>query len=96
MITTLRPTLGCASEFAQWDNVPGSAVIGGKLWVFGGGNPLLRGAAPVSGKKGLIAWLKRLFRPDTTNTLEIYDPGTNSWSNGPNLNKQRSFTCGTS
>ena len=23
-------------------NVPGSAVIGGKLWVFGGGNPFTR------------------------------------------------------
>ena len=47
------------------DNVPGSAVIGGTLWVFGGGNPFANGsaAASVSAKKGLGAWLKRLFRP---------------------------------
>ena len=78
-------------------NVPGSAVIGGKLWVFGGGNPFANGsgAAPVSAKKGLGAWLKRLFRPDTTNVMQVYDPVSDSWSNGPSLNLQRSFPAGT-
>jgi N-acetylneuraminic acid mutarotase len=50
-------------------NVPGSAVITGKLWAFGGGNPFSGGsaAAPASARKGLTAWLKRVFNPDTTN-----------------------------
>ena len=26
------------------NNVPGSAVIGGKLWIFGGGNPFAGGS----------------------------------------------------
>ena len=34
-------------------NVPGSAVIAGKLWVFGGGNPFTGpSTAPTSGKQG--------------------------------------------
>ncbi len=79
------------------NNVPGSAVIGGKLWIFGGGNPFngSSAAAPRSAKKGLTAWLKRLLRPDTTNALEVYDPVSDSWSNGPSLNVPRSFPAGT-
>ena len=42
---------------------PGSAVIGGKLYVFSGGAPF----------------------PTTTLITQIYDPGTNSWSSGPNM-----------
>ena len=78
-------------------NVPGSAVIAGKLWVFGGGNPFSGpGTMPTSGNKGGVgAWLKRLFNPDTTNALQVYDPGTNTWSSGPTLNQQRSFPAGT-
>ena len=77
-------------------NVPGSAVIGGKLWVFGGGNPFLgSGTSPTSGKTGVRAWLKRLFNPDTTNSLQVYDPATDSWTSGPTLNQQRSFPAGT-
>ena len=77
--------------------MPGSAVIAGKLWVFGGGNPFANGsaAAPLSAKKGLGAWLKRLFRPDTTNVMQVYDPVSDSWTNGPSLNTQRSFPAGT-
>src|SRR5439155_494693 len=79
------------------ENVPGSAVIGGKLWIFGGGEPFANGpaAAPTSAKKGLGAWLKRLLRPDTTNILQVYDPLTDSWSGGPSLNQVRSFPAGT-
>ena len=78
------------------DNVPGSAVIGGKLWIFGGGNPFSGSAAsPKSGNKGLRAWFNRLLQPDTTNALQVYDPGTDSWSSGPTLNQQRSFPAGT-
>ncbi len=77
-------------------NVPGSAVIAGKLWVFGGGNPFTGpGTAPTSGSKGVRAWLKRLFSPDTTNSLQVYDPASNSWTSGPTLNQQRSFPAGT-
>ncbi len=77
-------------------NVPGSAVIAGKLWVFGGGNPFTGpGTAPTSGSKGVRAWFKRLFSPDTTNSLQVYDPATNSWTSGPTLNQQRSFPAGT-
>ena len=67
-------------------NAPGSAVIGCKLWVFGGGNPYLgSGALPKMG----------VFAPDTTNILQIYDPATDTWSSGPTLNQQRSFPAGT-
>lgn len=78
-------------------NVPGSAVIGGKLWAFGGGNPFSGGsaAAPASARTGLTAWLKRVFHPDTTNVLQVYDPVTDSWTSGPSLNQQRSFPAGT-
>ena len=77
-------------------NVPGSAVVGGKLWVFGGGNPFLGSdTSPTSGKTGVRAWFNRLLRPDTTNSLQVYDPATNSWTNGPTLNQQRSFPAGT-
>ena len=77
-------------------NVPGSAVIAGKLWVFGGGNPFLgSGTSPTSRNKGARAWLKQLFSPDTTNSLQVYDPASNSWTSGPTLNQQRSFPAGT-
>jgi Kelch motif len=78
------------------DNVPGSAVIGGKLWIFGGGNPFSGSAAmPKSPNKGLRAWFNRLLHPDTTNALQVYDPASDSWSSGPSLNQQRSFPAGT-
>ena len=78
------------------NNVPGSAVIADKLWIFGGGNPFTGASTmPTSGNRGVRAWLKRLFTPDTTNALQVYDPATNSWTSGPNLNQQRSFPAGT-
>jgi N-acetylneuraminic acid mutarotase len=67
------------------DNVPGAAVIAGKLWVFGGGNPFTGSSALP--RKGVLA-------PDTTNMLQIYDPVANTWTNGPTLNQQRSFPAG--
>ena len=45
--------------------------------------------------QGIRAWFNRLLHPDTTNALQVYDPATNSWSSGPNLNEQRSFPAGT-
>ena len=58
-------------------NAPGSAVIAGKLWLFGGGFPFSgAGTMPTAGNKGGVgAWLKRLFSPDTTTALQVYDPG---------------------
>ena len=77
-------------------NVPASAVIGGKLWVMGGGNPFTGpGTMPTSASKGLRAWLKRVFTPDTTNTLQVYDPASNSWTNGPTLLQILAFPAGT-
>src|SRR4029077_3201599 len=77
-------------------NVPASAVIGGKLWVMGGGNPFTGpGTMPTSASKGLRAWLKRVFTPDTTNTLQVYDPASNSWTNGPTLLQVLAFPAGT-
>jgi N-acetylneuraminic acid mutarotase len=78
-------------------NVPGSAVIAGKLWLFGGGNPF-SGPATIPGadnKGGVKASLKQVFNPETTNALQVYDPGTDTWSSGPSLNQQRSFPAGT-
>src|SRR5207253_7167586 len=70
-------------------NVPGSAVIGGNLWVFGGGDSFEGSAAmPLAGKQGVGV-------PDTTNILQIYDPATNTWTGGPPLNQVRSFPAGT-
>jgi hypothetical protein len=77
-------------------NAPGSAVIAGKLWLFGGGFPFSgAGTMPTAGNKGGVgAWLKRLFSPDTTTALQVYDPGTNAWSIGPHLNQLRWFPAG--
>ena len=70
-------------------NVPGSAVIGGNIWLFGGGNPFAGPrTSPEFGRKGVQV-------PDTTNILQIYDPATNIWSSGPPLSQQRSFPAGT-
>ena len=70
-------------------NIPGGAVICNKVWIFGGGNPFLgSGASPKAGDKKVLA-------PDTTNITQIYDPASDSWSSGPNLNQQRSFPAGT-
>jgi N-acetylneuraminic acid mutarotase len=70
-------------------NVPGSAVIGGKLWIFGGGNPFHGSAAmPWTRKKGVQI-------PETTGELQVYDPVTDSWTVGPSLAQIRSFPAGT-
>ena len=78
-------------------NVPGSAVIAGKLWVFGGGNPFTGFGHNRLHREdnGVRAWFNRLFNPETTNSLQVYDPATDSWTSGPTLNQQRSFPAGT-
>ena len=77
-------------------NVPGSAVIGGKLWIFGGGDPHAgSGTEPTSANKGLRASFNRLLHPNTTDALELYDPATNTWSDGRSLNHPRSYPAAT-
>jgi len=84
-------------------NVPGSAVIGGNVWLFGGGNPFAGPrTSPEFGKKAARVSDTTKSRhahdvqaPDTTGILQIYDPVTNTWSSGPPLNQIRSFPAGT-
>ena len=54
--------------------MPGSAVFGGKLYVFGGGNPF-SGPDGRPGFGGPAA-------PFTTNSTQVYDPVANSWAAG--------------
>ena len=68
-------------------NVPGSAVLGGELVVFGGGFPFSDPGYP-SAAPGQV--------PFTTNVTQIYDPTTNAWTTGPSLNTARSFVGGAS
>ena len=66
------------------NNVPGTAVFSGQLWVYGGGNPFdspLADALPDA--------------PDTTSACVAYDPDVDSWSTCPSLLQQRSFPGGT-
>ncbi|MGI8586369.1 MAG: S-layer homology domain-containing protein, partial [Chloroflexia bacterium] len=74
-----------ANELAA-DNVPGSSIVNGKLWVYGGGNPFSGNA-----KKSTSAF----NAPATTGATQIYDPGTDTCTNGPSLNVARSFVGGT-
>jgi Kelch motif/Galactose oxidase, central domain len=76
------------ADLPSANNVPGSAVIGGTLWQFGGGNPFKGSVAmPFAGKRAVQI-------PDTTNALVIYDPVSDSWTSGPSLSQQRSFPAG--
>ena len=68
-------------------NVPGAAVLGGKIWVVGGGTPF----GPVQGQPQLAS----INAPETFSTTQIYDPIGDSWSAGPSLNVQRSFVGAT-
>jgi len=65
-------------------NFPAGTVVGGKLWVIGGGNPLSASAKDVSSKGASSA-------PASLNNTQIYDPVTNTWSSAPRLNTARSF-----
>ena len=65
------------------NNVPGTAVFSGQLWVYGGGNPFdspLADALPDA--------------PDTTSACVAYVPDLDSWSACPSLLQQRSFPGG--
>src|SRR5438309_6693659 len=92
---------------AVQNNVCGSAVALGRLWVFGGGNPF--GPAREDSTKAALpkpqgpAPATNTFRrknntktPDLTSASYIYDPVTDSWSDAPGMNDLRSFASGTS
>ena len=36
-----------------------------------------------------------MFTPDTTNSLQVYDPASNSWTSGPTLLQPLAFPVGT-
>ena len=62
-------------------NVAGAAVLGGQVWVIGGGNPFLTldGSSSTAESNA----------PQAIATTLIFDPGTNSWTAGPALNVPR-------
>ena len=64
-------------------NVPGAAVLGDKIWVIGGGIPYMQ--------LGIFTPSLPLNSPVALGTTLIYDPGTDSWNNGPVLSVPRSF-----
>ena len=91
------------------NNVPGSAVASGLLWVFGGGNPFTGAGTDNSTVPSIKAPLKttnvafpsplvegaksRTF-PTTGNSGRYYDPATDTWTSSPNLLAARSFPAG--
>ena len=79
-------TWATRASLPEGTNVPSSAVIGGQLWIVGGGNPFLGSDASPARNS--------VFGPDTSNSLQIYDPATDSWTSGPAMNEFRSFAAG--
>lgn len=67
------------------ENVPGSAAIGNRFWIFGGGNPFR------SQRAAAVNRASQVQSPQTDSTMYIYDPAANSWTTGPSLNNARSF-----
>ena len=65
---------------------PGSAVVDGRIWLFGGG-------IPFTGGSGRLLSLSDV--PDVINITQIYNPGGNNWINGPRLNAARNLPGGT-
>jgi hypothetical protein len=88
---TERARMPCGQQ-----NIPGSAVALGKLWVFGGGNPFRINNSrstipPLHPEKtnGMPA------TPNTTSSGRFYDPQTNSWGYGVDMSVERSFPAAT-
>jgi N-acetylneuraminic acid mutarotase len=88
---TQRANMPCGQ-----DNVPGSAVALGKLFVFGGGNPFAsdnsRSNIPSRPKKDAKG---HPHAPMASNTGRAYDPATDTWLVAPNMNVTRLFPSGT-
>ena len=96
MTTILRPIRGRQGQYAQWRQRAGLGSDRGQavgLWRWQSVRRIEHNA--YIGNTGVRAWFKRMFNPDTTNSLQVYDPATNSWTSGPTLNQQRSFPAGT-
>ena len=72
-------------------NYPSGTVIGGKLYLIGGGAPF---AGPAGSRrqagKGIGA-ANAPGSPESFNNTYLYDPVANSWAAGPSLNVARSF-----
>ncbi len=66
---------------------PAAGVLGGKIYVAGGGTPAHNGALRSSTASSSS-------RPAAFNTTQVYDPGTNTWSSGPTMNTAHAFTGG--
>ena len=92
------------------NNVPGSAVARGLLWVFGGGNPFNGAGASHSAlplTKALFNTTKALLPralvegvngrtlPTTENSGRYYDPISDTWTSSPNMIAARSFPAGS-
>ena len=70
---------------------PATGVVGGQIYVTGGGNPSL--SAP--GQKEASLRGTRAAAPDVSYTSTyIYDIAGNSWTTGPSTNVAHSFTGG--
>lgn len=88
---TQKASMSCGQQ-----NVPGSAVAFGKLWVFGGGNPFAFNKS-VSNIPPLRTSNRpeRPTAPSTSNSGRAYDPATDSWLLARDMNTARSLPAGT-
>ena len=66
-------------------NVPGSAVVRGQLWLFGGGDVNAPSHSPVQAAAPAF----------TTSVTQIFDPAGNSWAASPPLGQSRTYLAGT-
>jgi N-acetylneuraminic acid mutarotase len=70
------------------NNAPGSAVVAGKLWIFGGKDtPYGQETGSTPGKTQLAAQIPYA-------SLIIYDPMANTWTAGPQMAQARSLLGG--
>jgi N-acetylneuraminic acid mutarotase len=73
-------------------HAPGSAALGEKLWIFGGGKPLANGRTDANSNANAKAQAQS---PSALNSTYIYDPAANIWTAGPNLNVARTYIAGS-
>jgi hypothetical protein len=74
--------------------VPAAGIFNNKVYLSGGGDPARPRDPWAAARSGEP--LRSGESPDTSFTAtHIYDPGTNTWSAGPNTNVPHSFTAGT-
>src|SRR5947207_15969402 len=74
-----------ANEPGTQNNVPGSAVATGALWVFGGCNPFIAEDGPKTTAAFIRPTVKlglndKVEAPETTSSTLVYYPTTDSWS----------------